>query len=114
MGSNRSQVELQALGDEEKAKELVAEQTRRQGPFHMSGLEVLLLVLLAGWNGSHGPLSRPNRVLISIGRHWHTLPAQVTNYSSQRNCSANVVAYCRILARMLKHVNTSQQKVWGA
>ena len=34
-----------------------------------------------------------HRVLISIGRHWHTLPAQVTNYSSQHNCSANIVAY---------------------
>lgn len=74
-------------------------------PFHMSGLVTCWME----WS----PFPS-YRVLISIGRHWHTLPAQVTNYSSQRNCSANVVAYCRILARMLKHVKTSQQKVWGA
>lgn len=74
-------------------------------PFHMSGLVTCWME----WS----PFPS-YRVLISIGRHWHTLPAQVTNYSSQRNCSANIVAHCRILARMLKHVKTSQQKVWGA
>ena len=34
-----------------------------------------------------------HRVLISIAHHWQTLPAQVTNYSSQCNCSANIVAF---------------------